>query len=168
MRWLGCLLIALTGAGMGVYGAHRLHRQATYIQQTVRVLQALERQLPYTALPMADLWRRLAASEAYDDCRLLRDTAATLPDVPFSAAFGAAVERAEQEGLLTPAGCGLLLEFGGGCGRYDMIRQTEHIRHYRCQLEDLSKDLSLTAMLRGRLYRVAGTAGGVALALLLL
>ena len=117
---------------------------------------------------MADLWRRLAASEAYDDCRLLRDTAATLPDVPFSAAFGAAVERAEQEGLLTPAGCGLLLEFGGGCGRYDLIRQTEHIRHYRCQLEDLSKDLSLTAMLRGRLYRVAGTAGGVALALLLL
>lgn len=168
MRCIGCLLIALAGMGMGLYGAHRLHRQAAYIQQTVRVLQTLERQLPYTALPMTDLWRRLAASDAYDDCRLLRDTAAALPDVPFSAAFGAAVERAEGEGLLTPAGCGLLTEFGAGCGRYDLIRQTEHIRHYRCRLEDLAQDLSLLAVTRGRLYRVAGTAGGVALALLLL
>ncbi len=168
MRLIGCLLIALAGAGMGVYGAHRLHRQATYIQQTVRVLQVLERQLPYAALPMTDLWRRLAASEAYGDCRLLRDTAAALPDDSFAIAFTAAVERAEREGLLTPAGRSLLAEFGEGCGRYDLLRQTEHIRHYRCQLEDLSKELSLSAVMRGRLYRVAGLAGGVALALLLL
>lgn len=168
IRCIGCLLIALAGMGMGLYGACRLRRRAAYIQQTQRLLQALECQLPYTAQPLAVLWRRLADTEAYGDCRLLRDTAAELASVPFDTAFAAAVERARTEGLLTSAGLSLLLEFGAGCGRYDLTRQTEHIRYYRRQLEDLAAELSRYAAAKGRLYRVAGLAGGVALALLLL
>ncbi len=168
MRYIGCLLIALAGAGMGLHAADRLRCQATYIQQTVRLLQVLERQLPYTAQPMTVLWQQLAASAVYGESHLLRHTAAALTDTPFTAAFTAAVEQAQAEGLLTPAGHSLLLEFATGCGQYDLTRQTEHICHYRRQLEDLAVSLSDYAAQRGRLYRVTGLAGGVALALLLL
>ena len=117
---------------------------------------------------MSALWRQLAAEEAYGDCRLLQDAAVSLPTMPFSNAYTAAVERARSAGWLTPAGYGLLMEFGAGCGRYDLVRQTEHIRHYRCRCEDLADELQRTAITEGKLYRTAGTAGGVALALLLL
>lgn len=117
---------------------------------------------------MTDLWRRLAPSAAYADCALLRDTAAALEDAPFSAAFTAATEQARTAGLLTPAGYSLLTEFGAGCGRYDLSRQTDHIRHYREEAACLAADLRRLAIERGRLYRTAGMAGGAALALLLL
>lgn len=168
MRYIGCLLMVLAGAGMGLYAGHRLHRQCVYIRQTARVLQVLERQLAYTARPMADLWRQLALSEAYADCALLQDTAAALADQPFAVAFTAAVERAQTAGWLTPVGYSLLQEFGEGCGRYDLTRQTEHIHQYRRQLEDLAAALEGGAAVKGRLYRTAGWAGGLALALLLL
>ncbi len=117
---------------------------------------------------MISLWRRLAAAEVFVDHRLLQDTAAGLEDAPFGAAFSRAVERAQTDGLLTPVGRQLLLEFGAGCGRYDLTRQAEHIRHYRQQLEELESQLTEQAAVKGRLYRVLGSAGGVALALLLL
>lgn len=124
--------------------------------------------MSHTAQPMSELWQRLAAEEVYADCRLLQDTAASLSHVPFTAAYTAAVERAQSAGWLTSAGYALLMEFGVGCGRYDLVRQTEHIRHYRCRCEDLAAELRQTATTGGKLYRTAGAAGGVALALLLL
>ena len=131
-------------------------------------LSALEQQMTCTALPMAQLWRRLAASDAYGRCRLLTDTAAALDHLPFDAAFRAAVERAWTEDLLTPAGRQLLTEFGAGCGRYDMERQSTHIRLYTAALTALDEELAAEAVAKGRLYRVLGAAGGAALVLLLL
>ena len=168
MRWFGCLLMALAGAGMGLYAAHRLLRQAEYLGQVTRLFQVLERQLPYTALPMSDLWRRLAELDAYADCALLRDTVTTLPDSSFTSAYAAAVERAQRAGMLTPNGVALLTEFAADCGRYDLTRQTEHIRHFRLRAEELTALLEHRAAAQGKLYRTAGLAGGVALALLLL
>ena len=168
MRYVGCLLIALAGAGMGLYGAYRLRHRAVYLQRAAHLLQVLERRVPHTAQPMGVLWRQLAAEAAYEDCGLLQDTAAALSDVSFAAAYTAAVERAQAAGWLTPAGYGLLMEFGAGCGRYDLERQTEHIRHYRCRCEDLAAELQQNAATGGKLYRTGGIAVGVALALLLL
>lgn len=117
---------------------------------------------------MAVLWRQLAAQPGYEDCRLLQDTALELAHSSFEVAFTAAVARAVTEGLLTPEGHSLLLAFGGGCGRYDMARQQEHIAHYRERLAQLSADLAYRGAVGARLCRVAGPAGGMALALLLL
>lgn len=168
MAWIGYLLILMAGVGGGLYGAHRLTRRRQYVGDAVRLLSALEQQMTCTALPMAQLWRRLAASDAYGRCRLLTDTAAALDRLPFDAAFGAAVERAWTEDLLTPAGRQLLTEFGAGCGRYDMERQSTHIRLYTAALTALDEELAAEAVAKGRLYRVLGAAGGAALVLLLL
>ena len=169
MRFIGCLLIALAGAGLGLYGSHRLRRRAAYLHQTVSLLRALERQLPYTALPMAILWQQLAASGAYEDCRLLQDTVDALrEDTAFIDAFSAAVDIACGAGLLTEAGRGLLQECGVGFGRYDLTRQTAHLQYYGDRAEEMATALMADASVQGRLYRVTGLAGGVALALLLL
>ena len=169
MQYIGCLLMALAGAGMGLWGSRHLHRRAAYLHQTVRLLQVLERQLPYTAQPMAVLWRQLAVSGVYEDCRLLRDTLAGLDaDVPFTTAFAAALEQARGEDLLSAAGYRLLSECGAGCGRYDLTRQTEHLHHYRLAAEEMADALSAEAVTKGRLYRVMGVAGGVAVSLLLI
>lgn len=117
---------------------------------------------------MMPLWRRLAASDAYGNCRLLTDTVAALDSLPFDAAFGAAVERAWRDGLLTPVGRQLLTELGAGCGRYDMERQCAHFRRYTAALTAHEQELAADAAVKGRLYRVLGAAGGAALVLLLL
>ena len=168
MGYVGFLLMMAAGMGMGLYGAHRLRRQAQYIRQVCRLLQTLDQQMSFTALPIGPLWQQLAAQTAFSDYRLLQDTAVGLGTTSFDIAFASAVEQAQTDGVLTPSGRQLLLEFGAGCGRYDLTRQAEHIRHYRRRLEELESTLDQQATVKGRLYRVLGLAGGMALALLLL
>ena len=86
----------------------------------------------------------------------------------FAAAFAGAVEGCYAAGQLTPTGRQLLLEFGAGCGRYDYVRQREHIAHYCHRLQDHRQELESEAAVKGRLYRVLGASVGCALALLLL
>lgn len=118
---------------------------------------------------MAILWQQLAASGAYEDCRLLQDTVDALrEDTAFIDAFSAAVDIACGAGLLTEAGRGLLQECGVGFGRYDLTRQTAHLQYYGDRAEEMATALMADASVQGRLYRVTGLAGGVALALLLL
>ena len=102
------------------------------------------------------------------DFPLLRDVAQELNKADFAPAFSVAVERAYTAGLLTSTGRQLLLEFGEGCGRYDVTREEEHIAHYRALLKEQECLLQQEADSKGRVYRVMGMAGGGALALLLL
>lgn len=117
---------------------------------------------------MSQLWQRLAEMPVLCDFPLLRDVKRGLHQAGFITAYTGAVERAAETGLLTPAGRQLLLEFGEGCGRYDVTRQEEHIAHYRALLKEQEHLLWQEAASKGRVYRVMGMAGGGALALLLL
>ena len=168
MGFVGYLLILAAGTGMGLLAAHRLQQRVVFLARTRRVLQTLLQQVGYTALPMKELWCRLASMPVFSDFSLLQDTAQGLKSADFSCAFMGAVERAFAQGRLTPAGHQLLLEFAEGCGRYDTNRQEEHIAHYRDRLGELEGDLRQEADSKGRVYRVMGMAGGGALVLLLM
>ena len=115
---------------------------------------------------MEELWRSLSA--AFGDFSLVRDTVDGLSERSFDAAFRRAVEKAAQEGFLIPTDKRLLLEFGEGCGRYDLERQAEHIRAYRLQVETAIKAAAAEAAAKGQVYRVLGLAAGVGLSLVLL
>ena len=117
---------------------------------------------------MTELWQQLASGAMFGDFSLLRNVAESLPREEFAVAFSAAVERAYQERLLTDAGRQLLLEFGAGCGRYDVARQEQHIAYYRDRVEELEETLRCQAQSKSRVYRVLGPAGAGALILLLL
>lgn len=117
---------------------------------------------------MDELWGQLTAMPVFSDFLLLTATATRLTDGDFPTAFSGAVERCYTEGYLTLAGRQLLLEFGAGCGRYDYLRQQEHIRHYCARLCDLQRELEADVAVKGRLYRVMGASVGGGLALLLL
>ena len=153
---------------MGLWMAHRLHARSTFLAQTDRLLQAVEQQIAYTAAPMDAVWRRLVLWPNFRRMPLLVDTVAELDDVCFSAAFSAAVESAAGRGLLTEEGRCLLLEFGAGCGGYDLEGQREHIRHYRHRIAQLQERAAADAAIRGRLYRVMGVSVGAVLALMLM
>ena len=99
---------------------------------------------------------------------LLVDTVSGLDSGCFFSAFSAAVESAAERGLLTEEGRCLLLEFGAGCGGYDLAGQCEHIRHYRGRIAQLQQQTAADAAVRGRLYRVMGVSVGAALALMLM
>ena len=168
MAYIGHLLIAAAGTGMGLWMAHRLHARGVFLEQTDRLLQAVEQQIAYTAAPMDTVWRQLAQWPHLQTVPLLVDTVAGLDDEYFSVAFAAAVKTAAQRGLLTDEGRCLLLEFGAGCGGYDLEGQREHIRQYRCRVADLQMRTAQDAAVRGRLYRVMGVSVGAALALMLM
>lgn len=124
--------------------------------------------MSYTAQPMDDLWRRLAQSEAFAAFDMVRDTVDRLGDAPFAAAFAAALEKAAKEGVLLPADRQLLEEFGRGCGRTDLQGQQAHIAYYRDRLSQQEEQARRVYEEKGRVYRVLGLTGGVALMLLLM
>ena len=117
---------------------------------------------------MPQLWLRLKTMPAFSDFALLTATIQRLTGGDFTAAFAGAVEGCYAAGQLTSTGRQLLLEFGAGCGRYDYVRQREHIAHYCHRLQDHRQELEFEAAVKGRLYRVLGASVGCALALLLL
>ena len=168
MGWIGGLLLVVAGAGMGLYAAHRLRRQVVFLETCDRLLQALWQEMNNTAQPMSDLWRRLAQSEGLRTFSLVRDTAAALETSPFAVAFGAAVERAADAGAILPATREILLAFGEGCGHTDLEGQHAHIAYYRTQLAAQQEEARRRYREQGRVYRVLGLTGGVALALLLM
>ena len=124
--------------------------------------------MSYTAQPMPNLWRRLAQSEAFSAFSLVQDTAQGLPQADFAAAFSAAVDKAQGEGLLTAESRGILLEFADGCGRTDLDGQQAHVEYYRTLLVAQAEDARRTYAEKGRVYRVLGFTAGVAVALLLM
>lgn len=117
---------------------------------------------------MPVLWRRLAQGEAFATFSLVRDTVAALPDTPFATAFSSAVEVAEKNGLVLPSARQLLLEFGDGCGHTDLTGQQAHIEYYRTLLSAQEADCRRLWQEKGRVYRMLGLTGGVALMLLLM
>ena len=168
MGWIGSVLLMVAGTGMGWYAAHRLRRRVVFLETCDRLLQTLWQEMSYTAKPMADLWRRLAHCEGLKEFALVRDTAEGLETVSFAAAFAAAVEKATVEGAILPPTRRLLIEFGEGCGRTDLEGQQTHIAYYRAQLSAQAEAARRVYAEKGRVYRVLGMTGGVALALLLM
>ena len=117
---------------------------------------------------MDDLWRRLAQNEAFSTFPLVQYATEQLPHGSFSSAFAVAVERVEREGILLPADRRLLIEFGDGCGRTDLVGQQAHIAYYRNLLAQQEEEARRAYEEKGRVYRMLGLTGGVALMLLLM
>lgn len=168
MGWIGGLMMIIAGVGMGIYASHRLRQRVVFLETCGRLLQSLWQEMRYTAQPMPDLWRRLAKSEAFASFSLVQDTAVALSHVSFVAAFSNAVEGAVKEGLVLPVTAQLLREFGEGCGHTDLAGQQAHIAYYRTLLTAQEEESRRLWQEKGRVYRVLGVAGGVALALLLM
>jgi stage III sporulation protein AB len=168
MGWIGGLLLTAAGAGMGWHFACRLRRRVTFLETCGRLMQTLWQDMSYTAQPMGELWRRLAQNEAFAAFPLVRDTADALTSAPFSDAFAAALKKAETEGVLLPADRLVLTEFGEGCGRTDLSGQQVHITYYRDRLSQREEEARRTYEEKGRVYRVLGLTGGLALTLLLM
>ena len=168
MGWIGGLLMLVAGTGMGLYASHRLRRRVVFLETCGRLLQALWQEMSYTAQPLPVLWRRLAQSEAFSAFSLVQDTAVALPHAAFAAAFSSAVEEAAKDGLVLPPVRQLLLEFGDGCGHTDLAGQQAHIAYYRTLLSTQEADCRRLWQEKGRVYRMLGLTGGVALALLLM
>ena len=119
-------------------------------------------------LPMPDLWRLLAQHEAFATFSLVQDVAKDVSDAPFSAAFSTAVHKAEEGDLLLPPARQLLLAFAEGCGHTDLDGQQRHIEYYRTLLTAQEEESRRVWQEKGRLYRMLGLTGGVALMLLLM
>ena len=124
--------------------------------------------MSYTAQPLPVLWRRLAECETFAAFPPVRDTVKGLETASFSAAFSTALEAAEREGVLLAEGRRLLTEFAAGCGRTDLTGQQAHIEYYRTLLAAEEEQSRRVWQERGRVYRVLGVAGGMALMLLLI
>lgn len=168
MKYIGLALILAAGTGVGFYASHRLLQRVSTLEQLERVFGTLLRQLTYSAAPMGQLWRQLAEMEGIGNCPLVADTVGGLAEMPFSAAFTAAVERMGAVGLLQPSERQLLLTFGAECGQYDLPRQAAQIRSCIQGLEELCNAAREQLKSRGQVYRLMGMSGGAALALLLI
>lgn len=168
MKWIGLLLITAAGAGLGWCASRQMTRRVADLGSIQHLMEVLLRQMTYTTRPVSQLWQQLAADEGPKRCFLVVQTAAYLSRYPFAEAFRQAVEDAVGEGRLQAEEQQVLLSFSREWGQYDMERQTAQIRDCIRQLSHLRQEAAEQAKAKGKIYQVAGVAGGMALALLLL
>lgn len=154
---------------MGMFYSHRLYRRAEWLLQAERLLDTLLGRLTYTAAPLSVLWATVAENKIFIRNAFVQDTADGLRrGEVFGVAFGGALDRALQQGLLQTTERELLFELGDALGRTGLTEQQRTIRDCRERLCERRHAAEELARVRGQIYQVMGVAGGVALALLLL
>ncbi len=155
--------------GLGLFGARRPFRRADWLAGVVTLLDVLEEQLVYSAAPLAVLCEQLAVGNHTAGLPLVQEVAAGLRTGRlFEQALRQAVERQAAGGLLLPPERETLCLFAASVGRSGLEQQRACIRRCRDGLEKAHKSALSVAATQAPIWRMAGFAGGVSLALLLL
>lgn len=168
MKWIGLLLTALAGIGLGVYAALRLYRRAAWLEQAAGLVRFMAAQIRYTAAPVGELLDRAAGAAEFTrltflaDCRQRLSPGGRLPHRMAGKPAGAGGAGGANGG-----DCELMQRFGEELGATDVEGQLASCRLYAERLGERLAAARRAAAEKGRLYVTLGAAGGLAAVLLL-
>jgi len=166
LKFMGSLLLAGGATALGFLASGRLDRRVSTLRALLGGLELLEREISFRLTPMPELLERLATQtdppvdELFAHCREGLDR---LGEVSLGQLW--------REGLeLLYLGEGeraVLAGLGDILGRYDSEGQQKALALTQSALERLLRDAGEERDRLGRVYRVAGTAAGAVLVILL-
>lgn len=153
MKWLGVVLLILTGTGIGLWGRFRLLRRVRVLRRTIAFINRLSDRIRCTAAPVDELLRgKESCSETDGELR---------------AEWAREIDRHGAEQGFTQEDCRILHTFVDGIGKSDIAGEirfcAECCEALRIQL-DSAKEILDT---RGRSQVTLGVCGGLLTALLL-
>ena len=157
MKWLGIVLMVLTGIGVGLMGWLKLQRRVETLTRFSSLIERLADRIRYSATPIGDLLRQLLP-DLFESLRDAEDPRERLR---------AAVEQRGAEWGLSVDDRHLLCGFADAIGRSDIEGEQHLCAEYResvgIHLAQAREDLRV----KGRLFVLCGVCGGLLIALLL-
>lgn len=168
MKWIGLLLTALAGIGLGVYAALRLYRRAAWLEQAAGLVRFMAAQIRYTAAPVGELLDRAAGAAEFTRLTFLADCRQRLSRGDgFRTAWPESLREQACAGGANGGDCELMQRFGEELGATDVEGQLASCRLYAERLGERLAAARRAAAEKGRLYVTLGAAGGLAAVLLL-
>ena len=147
-----------------MFYAARLSRRVKVLSDLIRLTEAVLGKLSFSAEPVAAMWRRLG--EEGERSLLLRRSLGYMERMPVRESWQKAVEDTAGEGLILPEDEPLIKELGETMGTVGLAEQCAYLETYRMRLEQAEQRARRLADEKAPVFRMAGLAGGVCLALL--
>ena len=163
---LACLLILISGGGLGAWAAGRLRRRAEFLAGAGAGVDSLMRDMEQLALPLPEALAQAArcAGPAGELFAMAGRILQSGEGVTGGEAWLEAVEQGEFSRDCQP----LLAEVGAGLGETDVRAQLRQLLACRSRLEQGRAEAEREYARLGRIWRALGWCGGAVLVLLLL
>lgn len=165
MKWMGVLLVFLTGVGCGMLGYLNLKRRADALGQLASFCEQLAERIRYTAAPLEDVVYALSKTAEFERFSLLRRLPPSSED-PRAALLQAMTQGAEEMGL-SADDCGVFRDFIADFGAADWDGEVTRCRRYAAVFRQRYTEAREDLRRRGRVSVTLGCCVGGTLALVL-
>lgn len=165
MKWMGSVLLILTGTGIGIAGWLRLQRRVDALQLFLQLINRLSERIRYTTAPLATLLRSLSQTAELRDFSLLHISFDT--DEDMRCQWVSAVEKQGAEWGFSEDDRVLMKAFIGELGKTDAEGEMRFCEEYGALVQTHLAQARDEWKAKGRLYVTLGICSGLAAALLL-
>lgn len=162
VKIFGCVLIALTGLGVGCIFTKRLSQRLDFMSKLRVFISLLQTQIRYNS---SDIYSLVISSAKSSDLPLFSQD-----DIiePFSEFWKAGIINNQKKFGLNNSDLELLFEFGSGLGATDIEGQLSHLELYQSIFQKRLQECQSEFKDKSKIYRALGLFGGISTALIIL
>jgi len=166
LKFIGLILIVLTGASWGNVKSERLKSERNSSRLLVEIVGQISTFIRFKGLTFYEIARELQSVQAYSELGFI----CNIPqDYDGQHSFSEMWQRAaDGDSVICEEAKDLLKNFGATVGSSDTDGQLSELELLRTRLETLEKKQSEIYAQKGRLYRGVGALGGLMLAIVLM
>lgn len=162
IKIFGCVLIALTGFGVGCILTKRLSLRLDFMNKFSVFISLLQTQIRYNG---SEIYSLVISCAKSSDLPLFNHA-----DIiePFSEFWKSEIIKYQKKFGLNNSDKELLLEFGSGLGTTDIEGQLSHLELYRSIFQKRLQERQSEFKDKSKIYRALGLFGGISTALIIL
>lgn len=171
IKMLGCALILISSAGMGMYFSGELKGRIRDLKELRRILTLLRGDIRYANSPLPEAVQALSVRHDGKYKKFLKIAAEKLNEfggVSFCEIWKEAVQKGLEDTSLSKKDLANLSQFGENMGYLDKEMQLNTIDLYLSQIEEEIKELSKNVKEKTYMYNTLGVLGGIFLTIIML
>ncbi|SHO52579.1 stage III sporulation protein AB [Anaerocolumna xylanovorans] len=171
IKMLGCVLILISSAGMGMYFSGELKGRIRDLKELRRIVTLLRGDIRYANSPLPEAVQALSVRHDGKYKKFLQSAAERLNEfggVSFCDIWKEAVHKGLGDTSLSKKDIVNLSQFGENMGYLDKEMQLNTIDLYLSQIEEEIKELSKSVKEKTYMYNTLGILGGIFLTIIML
>ncbi|BCK00533.1 stage III sporulation protein AB [Anaerocolumna chitinilytica] len=171
IKMLGCILILISSAGMGMYFSGELKGRIQDLKELRRILNLLRGDIRYANTPLPEAVQALTVrhdGKYRKFLQMVADKLNELGGVSFAAIWSESIGKGLENTSLSKKDLLNLVQFGENMGYLDKEMQLNTIDLYLTQIEEEIKELSKNVKEKTYMYNTLGILGGIFLTIVML
>lgn len=170
MRWIGCIMMMISGAGLGFYYSARFGRRVALLTGLYQMVNLLKGEISYGNRPLPEAFLRMKGklkAPLSDFAVCVAEEAKRQQGRPFSEIFSDAVQEILKGTALKETDLEALIDMGKHLGYLDRQMQLRVLDFYGHNLQDSIHTLRQELPSQKKVCQSLGVMGGLFLAILL-